>query len=60
MQIYQKQYKQRKSDNWEEFDNQLDKNVIVELLFTNKHTQYIKRALIIIAQDLETELEYKD
>jgi len=34
----------RRIDNW------LDENIIVKLLFINKHTQYIKGALIIIAE----------
>ena len=42
------------------FNKQLNKNIIAELLFTDKYIKYIKGALIIVAINLENKLKYKD
>ena len=51
--IYQKQYKQRKNDNQESFNKQLDKNITIKQPFDNRHTKHIKGVLIIDLEDLE-------
>ena len=53
--IYQEQYKQRKNNDQESFDKQLDKNITIKQPFNNRHTKYIKGALIIDLKDLEEE-----
>ena len=40
-------------DDWEDFNQWLNNNIIAELLFINSHTKYIKGVLIITTQDLE-------
>ena len=58
--VYQEQYKQRKYDNQESFNKQLNKNITIKQLFNNGHIKYIKRALIINPEDLEKEtVNYK-
>ena len=37
----------------------LDSNIIVELLFIDSHTKYIKGVLVIITADLEKKSEYQ-
>ena len=51
--VYQKWYKQWKNNNQESFNKQLDKNITIKQPFNNRHTKYIKRALIIDLEDLE-------
>ena len=53
--VYQEWYKQRKNDDWESFNKQLDKNITIEQPFDDRHTKYIKEALIMDLNDLEEE-----
>jgi hypothetical protein len=57
-QVYQKWYHTRLCDDWEDFDQWLDSNIMTELLFTDSHTKYIKRALVITTQDLKERSQY--
>jgi hypothetical protein len=40
-------------NNWEDFNQWLNNNIIAELLFTDSHTKYIKGALVITTQNLK-------
>jgi hypothetical protein len=51
--VYQKWYHTRLCDDWEDFNQWLDNNIIVELLFIDSYTKHIKGALVITTQDLE-------
>ena len=51
--LYQKQYRQRKNNKWEDFYIQLDEKVILDQSITEKVINYIKGALIIILKDLK-------
>ena len=53
--VYQKWYKQRKNDNWESFNKQLNKNITIKQSFNNRYTKHIKGALIMDLKDLEDE-----
>ena len=52
-QVYQKWYRTRLCDDWEDFDVWLDNNITPELPFTDSHTKHIKGALVMTTQDLE-------
>ena len=52
-QVYQKWYCTRLCDNQEDFNIQLNNNIIAELLFINSYTKYIKGALVIITQKIK-------
>ena len=43
----------RLCDDWEDFNIQLDKNVITKLLFIDNYTKYIKGVLVITPQDIK-------
>ena len=51
--VYQEWYKQRKNDNWESFNKQLNKNITIEQPFDDRYIKYIKGALIIDLNNLE-------
>ena len=53
--VYQEWYKQRKNNNQKSFNKQLNKNITIKQPFDNRHTKYIKRALIIDLDNLEEE-----
>ena len=53
IQLYKKQYRQRKNNKWEDFYIQLDKKVVQNILIIEKRISYIKGALIITLKDLE-------
>ena len=53
--VYQEWYKQRKNNNQESFNKQLDKNITIKQLFNNRHTKHIKGVLIIDLEDLKDE-----
>ena len=53
IQLYKKQYRQRKNNKQEDFYIQLDKKVVQDILIIEKRISYIKGALIIILKDLE-------
>ena len=48
----------RLCDNWEDFNIQLNKNIIAELPFTDSHIKYIKGALVITLQDIKEKNQY--
>ena len=41
------------SNEWEDFDTQLDKNITLKQLFNCSKASYIKGALIMTSEDLE-------
>ena len=51
--VYQEWYKQRKNNNQESFNKQLNKNITIKQPFNNRYTKYIKGALIINLDNLE-------
>ena len=51
--LYQKWYRQRKNDKWEDFYMWLDEKVILDQPIIEKAINYIKGALIIILKDLK-------
>ena len=53
IQLYKKQYRQRKNDKQEDFYIQLDKKVVQDILIIEKRISYIKGVLIITLKDLE-------
>ena len=53
--VYQEWYKQRKNDNQESFNKQLNKNITIKQPFNNRHTKHIKGALIIDLNNLGEE-----
>ena len=53
MQLYKKQYRQRKNNKWEYFYIQLDEKVVQDILIIEKRISYIKGVLIITLKDLE-------
>ena len=53
IQLYKKQYRQRKNNKWEDFYIQLDKKVVQDMPIIEKRISYIKGVLIIILKDLE-------
>ena len=53
MQLYKKQYRQRKNDKQEDFYIQLDEKVVQDILIIEKRISYIKGVLIITLKDLE-------
>ena len=53
--VYQKWYKQRKNNNQESFNEQLNKNITIKQPFNNRYTKYIKGALIMDLDNLEEE-----
>ena len=53
IQLYKKQYRQRKNNKQEDFYIQLDKKIVQDILIIEKHISYIKGVLIIILKDLE-------
>ena len=53
--IYQEWYKQRKNNNQENFNKQLDKNITIKQPFNNRYIKYIKGALIIDLNNLKEE-----
>ena len=53
--VYQKWYQQRKNNNQESFNKQLDKNITIKQLFNNRYTKHIKGALIIDLNNLKEE-----
>ena len=53
IQLYKKQYRQRKNNKQEDFYIQLDKKVVQDILIIEKYISYIKGALIITLKDLE-------
>ena len=53
--VYQEWYKQRKNNDQESFNKQLNKNITIEQPFNNKHTKHIKGALIMDLDNLKKE-----
>ena len=53
--VYQEWYKQRKNNNQESFNEQLNKNITIEQPFNNRYTKHIKGAIIIELDNLEEE-----
>ena len=53
IELYQKQYRQRKNNKWEDFYIWLDKKVVLDQPIIEKAINYIKGALIIILKDLK-------
>ena len=47
------------SNKWEDFDVQLDKNVILKQLFNYSKTSHIKGVLIITSKDLEKAIDWR-
>jgi hypothetical protein len=52
-QLYQKWYKQRGNDEWEDFYMWLDEKVVQDIPITEKRMSHIKGALIMTSKDLE-------
>ena len=53
--VYQEWYKQRKNNDQESFNKQLNKNITIEQPFNNRHTKYIKGVLIMDLNNLKEE-----
>jgi hypothetical protein len=53
--LYRKWYRQRRSDDWEEFYEWLDKMVIPDHAMSERQMGYIKGALIATSKDLENQ-----
>jgi len=47
------------SNEWEDFDVWLDKNIILEQLFNCSKASYIKGVLIITSKDLEKVTDWR-
>ena len=47
------------SNKWEDFNAQLDKNIILEQLFNCSKASYIKEVLIIINKDLKKVINWR-
>ena len=59
IQLYKKQYRQRKNDKWEDFYMWLDEKVVQNMLIIEKRISYIKGVLIITLKDLEEGLIFR-
>ena len=53
IELYQKQYRQRKNNKWEDFYMWLNKKVVLDQPIIEKVMNHIKGVLIIILKDLE-------
>ena len=51
--VYQEWYEQRKNNNQKSFNKQLDKNITIKQPFNDRHTKYIKGALIMDLNNLK-------
>jgi hypothetical protein len=56
--VYQKWYHTRLYNDWEDFNQWLDSNIILKLLFIDSHIKHIKGVLVITTQDLEERSQY--
>ena len=55
--MYRRWYRQRKTDDWEDFDGWMDANITSEKPFAVREVSHIKGALIMTAKDLEKQSE---